>query len=56
MYRMIYLLRLYIAVEMGNTILSSFELTGFSTKSKLPVVDFESHNSVGTPKSAIRNY
>ena len=56
MYRMIYLLRLYIAVAMENTILSSFELTGFSTKSKLPVVDFESHNSVGTPKSAIRNY
>ena len=53
---MIYLLRLYIVVAMGNTILSSFDLPDFSTKSKLPVVDFETHNSVRTPKSTIRNY
>ena len=53
---MIYLLRLYTAVAMGNTILSLFELPDFSTKSKLPVVDFEARNSVRTPKSAIRNY
>ena len=56
MYHMICLLRLYVAVAMENTILSSFELTGFSTKTKLPVVDFECHNGVGTPKSATRNY
>ena len=41
---------------MGNTVLSSFELPDFSTKSNLSVVDFETHNSAKTPKSAIRNY
>ena len=53
---MIYLLRLYTAVAIGNTILSLFELPDFSTKSKLPVADFETHYSVRTPKSAVRNY
>ena len=53
---MINLLELYIAVAVGKAILSSFELSDFSTKSKVPAVDFETHNSVRTQKSAITNY
>ena len=56
-YHMINLLGLCIAVALGNIILSSFELSDFSTKSKLLVVDSETHNSVRTPKSVKRrNY